>query len=114
PGGQIPQSAFDPVAVNELKYIPEPNINAAAGLFENASTANTVTDHNMGQRIDFDNHLTGDWSFYYHLDDSTAFNALAGQSGAGGPPVPGFPGLQPSRNPLFVMSNTKTMGATAV
>ena len=114
PGGQIPQTAFDPIAVNELKYIPLPNINQASGLFENASTANTVTDHNMGQRVDFDNQKTGDWSFYYHFDDSTAFNALAGQSGAGGPPVPGFPGLQPSRNQLFMVSNTKTLGATAV
>lgn len=114
PGGVIPQAAFDRVAVNELKYIPAPNINPATGLFANASTANTVTDNNMGQRVDFDNQKTGDWSFYYHFDDSTAFNALAGQSGVGGPPVPGFPGLQPSRNQLFMLSNTKPIGASAV
>lgn len=114
PAGIIPQQAFDPVAVNEMKYIPVANINPASGLFESASTANTVTDHNMGQRVDFNNHRTGDWSFYYHFDDSTAFNALAGQSGAGGPPLPGFPGLQPSRNQLFMVSNTRTLGSSAV
>ena len=26
----------------------------------------------MAQRIDFVNHMTGDWSFYYHYDDATA------------------------------------------
>lgn len=114
PGGVIPQTAFDPVAVNELKYIPVANVDPANGLYANSSTANTVTDNNIGERVDFDSKKTGEWSFYYHFDDSTAFNALAGQSGNGGPPVPGFPGLQPSRNQMFMMSNTKTIGASAV
>lgn len=112
PGGIIQQSAFDSVAVNELKYIPHANVDAAH--FADASTKNTVKDDNMGQRVDFLNHRTGDWSFYYHFDDSTALNALGGQSGLGGAPLPGFPTTQPSRNQMFMLSNTKTIGASAV
>ena len=29
----------------------------------------------MAQRIDFVNHKTGDWAFYYHYDDATAIQS---------------------------------------
>jgi hypothetical protein len=68
----------------------------------------------MAQRIDFVNHATGDWSFYYHYDDSTATQPVYQQAYQGVENVPGFPATVPSRNQLFSMSNTKTLGTTAV
>ena len=114
PTGVIPTAAFDPVAVNEMKYIPSPNINPATGLYSNSSTKNSVVDTNLGERVDFVNQMTGNWSFYYHYDDSTALNALGGLAYVGTPPLPGFPTTQPSRNQLFMVSNTKTLGPTSV
>ena len=114
PTGIIPTKAFDPVAVNEMKFIPSPNIDPATGLYSNSSTKNNVIDTNLGERVDFMNQMTGNWSFYYHYDDSTALNALGGQAYVGSPPLPGFPTTQPSRNQLFMVSDTKTFGPTAV
>ena len=68
----------------------------------------------MGQRIDFVNHMTGDWSFYYHYDDATAVQPIYTQSYQGVNNLPGYPVTVPSRNQLFTMSNTKTFGTTAV
>jgi len=106
PGGIIPQRAFDKVAVNLLPYIPVPN--QSDGFYANSSQKNTVADDKMGQRIDFVNEKTGNWYFYYHFDDSTVKNALAASS------VPGFPAQTPTRAQEFVMSNTKTFGASQV
>jgi Carboxypeptidase regulatory-like domain len=114
PNGLIPQAAFDPVAVNLLKYFPHANIDPTTGLYADSSTKNTVRDDSMGQRIDFVNATTGNWSFYYHYDDSTAINALGGQAYNGSPALPGFPTSSPSRNQMFVLSNTKVFGATSV
>jgi hypothetical protein len=114
PGGVIPQAAFDPVAVNELKYIPIPNLDPTTGLYANASAKTRVRDDVTGQRVDFANKKTGNWSFYYHYDDSTAQNAIGGQAYNGSPALPGFPTTSPSRNQMFMLSNTKTFGASMV
>ncbi len=66
----------------------------------------------MAERIDFVNHKTGDWSFYYHYDDATAVQPVYGDNGV--PTLPGYPITVPSRNQLFMMSNTKTIGSTTV
>ena len=108
PGGTIPQRAFAAPAVGIMPYIPLPNLDAATGLYSDDSQRNTVRDDKMGQRVDFVNQKTGNWSFYYHYDDSTVFNALAAAS------VPGFPSVTPTRAQEGVMSNTKTLGPTAV
>src|SRR6202041_2888512 len=65
-----------------------------------------------GERIDFANKMTGDWAFYYHYDDATAVQPVYSNNGFQN--VPGFPVTEPSRNQLFMMSNTKTIGATTV
>ncbi len=108
PNGVIPSRAFDHVAVNVLPYIPTPN--QASGLYANASQKNVVDDDKIGERVDFINEMTGNWSFYYHLDDTTVNDALP-NSGAS---VPGFPAITPSRAQEAVMSNTKTIGPTMV
>jgi hypothetical protein len=106
PNGVIPKSAWSPAAVGTLQYIP----GTASGIYSNNSQKNTVTDNKIGERVDFDNRKTGNWSFYYHFDDSTVFSALNN----GGATVPGFPAGTPTRAQEFVISNTKTLGPSAV
>jgi len=104
PGGVIPQAAWSPAAVGILQYIPS----TLTGTYSDNRGKNTVTDNKLGERVDFNNAKTGNWSFYYHFDDSTALNALGGAS------VPGFPAQTPTRAQEFVISNTKTLGPSAV
>jgi Carboxypeptidase regulatory-like domain len=110
-GAQVPAhniSAFiDPVAKLTMSVIPEANQPGGFN-YDDASHKGSIIDTNMAERIDFVNHKTGDWSFYYHYDDATAVQAIYGNN------LPGYPITQPSRNQLFVASNTKTIGATTV
>lgn len=108
PNGVIPQRAFNPAAVGTLPYIPLPNIDPNAGLYSNDSQKNSIRDDKIGERVDFNNQKTGTWSWYYHFDDSTAYNALPLAS------VPGFPSVTPTRAQEMVMSNTKVFGPSAV
>ncbi len=107
PGGVIPQRAFAKPALGILPYIPLPNLDPATGLFADDSQRNSVLDDKMGQRVDFINQKTGNWSFYYHFDDSTVSNALNAS-------VPGFSSVTPARAQEGVMSNTKNFGPDAV
>src|SRR5215472_15250394 len=110
PGGVIPKSAWSPAAIGILPYIPTPNIDPSTGTYEDNSHRDTVSDNKIGERVDFNNQKTGNWSFYYHLDNSTVFSSLP----SGGASVPGFPAQTPTRAQEFVISDTKTLGATAV
>ncbi|MEO6910363.1 MAG: TonB-dependent receptor [Edaphobacter sp.] len=105
-GGVIPAAAFDPIAVNELPFIPKANSGPSS--FVSSGINNTVKDDKIGQRVDFVNAKTGNWSFYYHFDDSSAYNQFQGTF------VPGFATTSPSRAQMFMMSNTKSFGATMV
>jgi hypothetical protein len=107
PNGVIPQRAFARPALGILPYIPLPN---SGGQYADASQKNSVRDDKMGQRVDFINNLTGNWSFYYHFDDSTVDSALPANGGN----IPGFSSSTPTRAQMAVMSNTKTFGATQV
>jgi hypothetical protein len=106
PGGVIPQRAFDKASIGTMPYIPLPNL--GGGLYSNDSQTNTVQDDKIGERVDFINQKTGNWSWYYHYDNSGVYNALPAAS------VPGFPSETPTRAQEIVMSNTKTFGPTAV
>ncbi|MGH9497436.1 MAG: carboxypeptidase regulatory-like domain-containing protein, partial [Candidatus Sulfotelmatobacter sp.] len=108
PGGVIPQTAWSPAAIGILPYIPAPN--NANGTFSDNRQKNKITDNKIGERVDFNSQKTGNWSFYYHFDDSTVDSALP----SGGASVPGFPAVTPTRAQEFVLSNTKTVGPTAV
>ena len=108
PGGVIPQRAFSKAAIGTLPFIPVGNIDPNTGLFADAGQKNRIQDDKAAQRVDFNNQMTGNWSWYYHFDDANVFNALPSAS------VPGFPSFTPSRAQQIVMSNTKTLGPTAV
>jgi hypothetical protein len=109
PGGVIPQSAWDTPTSHILAYIPSPTLAGDVNNYSNNSQRSSINDNKIGERVDFNNQTTGNWSFYYHLDDTTVDSALAGFA-----TVPGFPTITPSRAQEFVMSNTHTFGATAV
>src|SRR5713101_3775533 len=111
PGGVIPTSAFAAPAVGILPFIPLPNVDPVNGIFADASQKNTARDDKVGQRVDFINRKTGNWSFYYHFDDSTVVSAL---NTTNSNPVPGGSSVTPSRAQQIAVSDTKTFGVTAV
>jgi hypothetical protein len=109
PGGVIPKAAWDAPAAKMLAYIPAPTPGGCPTTnYCNNSQRNTVSDNKIGERVDFLNQKTGNWSFYYYFESSNVESALPYAS------VPGFPSVTPSRLQQFVMSDTKTIGATAV
>jgi hypothetical protein len=107
PNALIPQAAFAAPAVGILPYIPTPNVDVQT--FSDNSQKNRIRDDKAAQRIDFNNQKTGNWSFYYHYDDSTVVDAFGHNAS-----VPGFQTVTPSRAQQFVVSNTKNFGPTAV
>ena len=113
PGGVIPQKAWSSAAIGTLKYIPAP-LNPVTGFYSNNSQRNTIYDSKIGERVDFNNRKTGNWSFYYHYDDTTANSALPNLIENGTLEPPGFGSLTLTRAQQFVFSNTKTLGPTAV
>ena len=108
PGGVIPQRAWSKPAIGVLPFIPLGNLDPAAGLYSDNSQKNQIQDDKAAQRVDFNNELTGAWSWYYHFDDSNVIRALPAAS------VSGFPSFTPSRAQQIVMSNTKTFGPNKV
>ena len=110
PGGLIPKKAWSAPALGILPFIPTPNVVPSAGTYQDNSHRDTITDNKIGERVDFNNRKTGNWSFYYHFDDSTVSSTLP----SGGASVPGFPAVTPTRAQEFVISNTKTIGPSAV
>src|SRR2546427_4027587 len=107
PSGTIPSVAFAVPATKILPYIPLPNVDPVNGIYADSSEKRNIRDDKAGQRVDFINQKTGNWSFYYHFDDSNVFNPLNAS-------VPGFASVTPSRAQQFVVSNNKTFGANAV
>jgi len=115
PGGAIPQAAWSAPSKAILPYIPAPTVaGVSTNNYSNNSGRNITDDDKIGERVDFNNQKTGNWSWYYHFDRSNIQAALLPSSQGGFASVPGFPTVSPSRAQEFVMSNTKTLGATAV
>jgi hypothetical protein len=109
PGGVIPQAAWSAPALNILPFIPAPTLGGCPSTnYCDNSQKDTVSDNKIGERVDFNNQKTGNWSFYYHFDSSDVGRALPYAN------VQGFPSTTPARVQQFVISNTKTIGATAV
>ncbi len=111
PNGVVPKAAWAAPAVNILQYIPSPTLAGAQNNYSNNSQRNIANDDKIGERVDFNNQKTGNWSWYYHFDRS---NLGSGIAPGGWANVPGFPTTTPARAQEFVMSNTKTFGAAAV
>jgi Carboxypeptidase regulatory-like domain len=104
----IPMAAWSAPAANILPFIPTPVANCISTNYCDNSQKNRVVDDKAGQRVDFNNQKTGNWSWYYHYDSATASNAAPYAN------VAGFPSVTPSRAQDFVMSNTKNFGAASL
>ena len=111
---KIPQAAFSAPATALLAYIPSPTLPGMTNNYSDNSQRNIANDNKFGERVDFNNQKTGNWSWYYHLDNSSVSSANVNQSTGSYATVPGFPTITPSRAQQFVMSNAKILGATAV
>lgn len=104
---------IDPVTALTMNFIPQANL-AGGFQYADSSHAGSIVDTNMSERIDFNNRTTGDWGFYYHYDDATAIIPIYQQAYMGQTNAPGFPNTEPSRNQLFMLSNTRTFGTSSV
>ncbi|HXM60591.1 MAG TPA: carboxypeptidase regulatory-like domain-containing protein [Terriglobales bacterium] len=109
PNAAIPTSAWSTPAKNLLQYIPQPNV--GADTFATSDSNETLRDDKGAYRLDYNSHW-GLLSAYYFLDDYTLNNPYpVAQSGAS---VPGFNALYLGRAQLLSLSDTKTLGSTAV
>jgi hypothetical protein len=108
-GDTIPPSEWSAPARNLLQYIPQPNV--GANEFATSAYNETLRDDKGALRLDH-NGRWGTLSAYYFLDDYTLNNPYpVAQSGAS---VPGFSALYLGRAQLLSLSDTKTLGSTAV
>jgi hypothetical protein len=115
PGNVIPQSAFALPATKMLQYVPSPSI--GANDFESTSQALTIHDEKAAGRVDWNTDRSGNFSFYYFYDKYNLDNPYP--SGFGGATVPNpnggsFDATSSGLDQLFVVSNTKSFGATLV
>ncbi len=109
PNAIIPMAAWSSPARNLLQYIPQPN--ASANTFSTSAYNETLNDDKGAYRLDY-NSRWGLLSAYYFIDDYTLNNPYpVGQSGAS---VPGFNALYLGRAQLLGLSDSKTIGTTAV
>jgi hypothetical protein len=111
PGQVIPQAAWSPVSLATLKFIPNP-IGDLGGqpYFSTAAEKQTVRDDKFAQRIDLMTQRAGNFSFYYHFDDSDVLRPYPSWISN----LPGFAAVTPTRAQQANISHTLTLGATAV
>ena len=109
PGQVIPQSAWSPAAKGTLGFIPSANLTAnGVPYFSTSAERSDWRDDKFGVRIDLNSQRTGNWSFYYHFDDTTVTSPYGGGN------LPGFPSQAPTRDQQINASNTHTFGPSAV
>jgi hypothetical protein len=108
-GPVIPQAAWSPVAVKTLKFIPAPNgVTAGTPNFSTTAEKTNVKDDKFGVKIDFNKF--GNWSFYYHFDDSSYLNPYPAFTSN----VPGFSAVTDSRGQMIGLSHTSIINTTTV
>ena len=108
-GPVIPQAAWSPVAVKTLKFIPTPNGDSnGTPNFSTTAEKTNVRDDKYGVKIDLNKF--GNWSFYYHFDDSSYLNPYPAFTSN----VPGFSAVTDSRGQLIGLSHTSIINPTTV
>jgi Carboxypeptidase regulatory-like domain/TonB dependent receptor len=109
-GPVIPVAAWSPVAVKTLQFIP--TATGQTGGTPNFSTTSQKTDvHDDKFGVKIDLNKFGNWSFYYHYDDSTFLDPYPGGFPTN---VPGFSAITDSRGQLFGVSHTAVINPTTV
>jgi hypothetical protein len=109
PNAVIPRTAWAAPAANLLQYIPAPN--NADGTFSTSAYNETLGDDKGAYRLDGTTRW-GMLSAYYFLDGWSQNNPYP--VAQGGANVPGFNALNSGRAQLLTLSETKTLGSTAV
>jgi hypothetical protein len=104
PNAVIPQSAFSAPAKHLMQYIPLPN---SGPFFSTDAFPQTLRDDKWGSRIDA-NTKWGMLTGYYHFDDFYELSPYLADN------LPGFAAANLGRAQMFVLSDTKALGGTAV
>src|SRR5215469_15628550 len=109
-GPTIPQSAWSPVAVKTLQFIPTPTgTSGGQPFFTSAAEKSHLRDDKYGIKIDITTSHGGTLSGYYHFDDATflsPYNPLSN--------VPGFPVVTPSRAQQISVNYTSIINPVTV
>ena len=72
-GPVIPQAAWSPVAVKTMKFIPNPTGDSdGSPNFSTTAEKTNVRDDKFGVKVDINKF--GNWSVYWHFDDSSFLN----------------------------------------
>jgi hypothetical protein len=109
PGQVIPQSVWDPAAKGTVGFIPKPTgLQGQTPFFSTSSLENSLNDDKIGERINWTDPRTGDWSFYFSYDNASSFNPYAGGN------VPGFSGTVPQQAYQANASNTHVFRGNTV
>jgi len=108
PNANIPQTAWDPVAVNMLKYIPSPNGGSGAlSTFSTSAFNESLTDNKAGARVDASlgkNMLFG----YYFIDKYNVANPYQSVN------IPGFTAVTYGMSQMINLGMTTTVSPSTV
>ncbi|MGH9588271.1 MAG: carboxypeptidase regulatory-like domain-containing protein, partial [Acidobacteriaceae bacterium] len=109
PNAVIPQSAWSPVAVATLKYIPTPNANTLSGPFYQTSAFNgRLQDNKGGIRVDYTTPY-GALFGYYFIDKFTTVNPYDQ-----GINIPGYADQNTGKTQMINLGLTSTISSTLV
>jgi Carboxypeptidase regulatory-like domain len=114
PNFVIPKAAMSPAAIGLLPYIPVPNVSNPAFNYSVSTYNENLRDDKLGLRID-QNSRFGMISAYYHGDDDTVNNPFPnGGATVASPNIGPYSALDRDRAQMFMLSDTKAFGSTAV
>ena len=110
-GPVIPQSAWSPVAVKTLKFLPNPNGSAGGTpTFSTTAEPQRLRDEKFGIKVDFNTAHLGNWSAYYHWDDANFLSPYPAFTSN----LPGFSAVSLSRAQQAQLSNTAILNSNTV
>ncbi len=107
----IPQAAWDPVAINTLKYIPQPTpgiLLDGGPAFETAAYNGTLTDNKGGIRLDVNTHFGTLFGYYFFDQFYTLSPYMQGIN------IPGFSGANQGRSQMLNLGLTTTINSSTV
>lgn len=109
-GPVIPQSAWSPVAVKTLQFVPTPTgTNGGQPFFSSSAYKSNLRDDKYGLKVDLTTGHGGTLSGYYTWDDAnflSPYNPLSN--------VPGFPVVTPSRAQQISINYTSIINPVTV
>jgi hypothetical protein len=112
-GPIIPQSAWSPVALKTINFLPDPNGGGGGSSPTFSTTAEKVNlrDEKFGLRVDYNTGHFGNWSGYYYFDDTNFLNPFCNCFSN---TAPGFSTVSLSRAQQGQISNTVLLNPNTV